>query len=714
MKKKEIEKIPYLTLSKVCRKKDVRYIGVTACKDIGGVRHLFLEVYRNCRETRDVPLVRIVITQKDFGNFFPVSGEWSRQKIKAGIYSNSGELLWHTREDICTWEEMPVQNILMGREDLERLQGYCGIRIWDEKRWWEYIYDHEDRIVRNERNRAASRRYDRRQQALGDRIAHTPELPEQEILDRADTILFRKKHYLYYKKRGCRVQIACSKCGGVTNARYKDGISYESGLQKQVDDPRRGHIASCLMCGAVGEYREQGRIKGRHVICGHMFLGQKYKEEGMVVRYIRVEKYWELGLHPGKEGPEMYNAREGLSGVEIARAYILPGEKTQIDYHKNDPYSGKDFWDDCNLYGNANITIGRAPVMEETYKEMKGTMFRYSAVQEYIKAAGEVNLIDYLERYKKTPQIEMLVKLGLTEVVRGLVRYHYEIVRDERADRVDTFLGIRKERVRQLIGHKGDIGILTAMQTEKRLGQDWTEEQIEQIAELGQRHIDRAMEYMGIQQFLNKVSKYAGCDYGTRCSTASDRLRHMAQTYIDYLQMRRDLGYDMQNTVYLFPRDLEAAHRKMVAESNKKKADDRIREVDERYPGIRKGYRRLRKQFFFEDGEFLIRPARDAGEIVMEGRLLHHCVGGDTYLQGHDKGTNIILFLRSKEDPDTPYITVEIDAAALRVKQWYGAHDKQPDRDRMQRWLNAYATRLRCSQTAAGGKEIENRLPAYA
>lgn len=117
---------------------------------------MFLEVYRNCRETRDVPLVRIVITQKDFGNFFPVSGEWSRQKIKAGIYSNSGDLLWHTREDICTWKEMPVQNILMGREDLERLQGYCGIRIWDEKRWWKYIYDHEDRIVRNER----SRRYD--------------------------------------------------------------------------------------------------------------------------------------------------------------------------------------------------------------------------------------------------------------------------------------------------------------------------------------------------------------------------------------------------------------------------------------------------------------------------------------------------------------------------------------------------------------------------
>lgn len=72
------------------------------------------------------------------------------------------------------------------------------------------------------------------------------------------------------------------------------------------------------------------------------------------------------------------------------------------------------------------------------------------------------------------------------------------------------------------------------------------------------------------------------------------------------------LGYDMTNTVRLFPRDLDAAHAKMVEESNKKETDIRIAQVCVRYPLIKKHYRRYRKQFYFEDGEFLIRPARDA------------------------------------------------------------------------------------------------------
>ena len=118
---------------------------------------------------------------------------------------------------------------------------------------------------------------------------------------------------------------------------------------------------------------------------------------------------------------------------------------------------------------------------------------------------------------------------------------------------------------------------------------------------------------------------------------------------------------------------------------------------------IRKGYRRLRRKFCYEDQEFMIRPAKDAGEIVMEGRILHHCVGGDTYLARHDRGQSTILFLRRREEPDIPYITVEIGTDSLRIAQWYGAHDRKPDEERMQRWLDDYVTRLKCMPEAAEG-----------
>lgn len=187
---------------------------------------------------------------------------------------------------------------------------------------------------------------------------------------------------------------------------------------------------------------------------------------------------------------------------------------------------------------------------------------------------------------------------------------------------------------------------------------------------------------------------------------------------IDYLDMRRELGYDMHNTVFLFPRDLEAAHEKMTAEQNRQEADARVRDANERYPMIKEGYHRLWEQFYFEDDDFMIRPAMDAGEIVMEGRVLHHCVGGKRYLERHDTGESIILFLRSREEPDMPYITVEIDPRAKRIRQWHGEGDKQPDEERMQRWLDVYVTRLRCGTVgtpqAAAGEETGQQLPAYA
>lgn len=115
----------------------------------------------------------------------------------------------------------------------------------------------------------------------------------------------------------------------------------------------------------------------------------------------------------------------------------------------------------------------------------------------------------------------------------------------------------------------------------------------------------------------------------------------------------------------------------------------------ERYPEIRHVYRGLRNKYLYEDDKYIIRPARSAEEIVMEGRLLHHCVGGNMYLGRHNKGETYILMLRFKAEPDIPYITVEIDAKNPRILQWYGDKDKKPDEKNMQSWLNNWLMKLK-------------------
>lgn len=694
MKKKAIEKIPFMKLRKLSKKKGIKYIGVTDIKNVGNEKHLFLEIYKNEKESRDIPVVRIVLTKKDFSSFFPETEKWSRQKIETDRVYNGG-LLWG--EERNTWQQREKENILQSTEDLERIKKFCEGKVWNEKRWWEYICKHEDKITAVERLRAKEKEYKRLREELNERIVNTKELPEKLILERVDKRYFSNKHYLYYKKHGSWAQIACSKCGGVTDGRWKDGISYESQFQRRIGEPKEGHYGKCPLCGTYGEYKCKGKVKGTHSKSIYLFLGQKYKKKGVVMRYVEVEKKWVLGLICGDKGEEMYNAYEELSGIEIARAYFEPGKKTQIDYHKHDPYTGNDFWDDCNLYGLANIRIHAAPIMEETYEEMKETMFQYCALKEYAQKVKEVDPIEYLERYNQTPQIEILVKMGMIGVVEKLVKCHYGIVEDQHARRPDEFLGIRKERVRQLIRENGNADFLEAMKMEKRMGEIWTDKQIENLSEthLRRGQVELATKYMTIQKLLNRVEKYAGCKYETECSNASAKIREIAGIYVDYLSMRENLGYDLTNTVYQQPQNLEAAHEKMVMETNKEKMDKHLKEVAAKYPNIRRCYLRLRKKYLYEDEIYIIRPARSAEEIVIEGRMLHHCVGGANYLTKHDKEETYILMLRFKEEPDIPYITVEIDSKNPRIIQWYGEKDKKPDEKNMQKWLNDYVIKLK-------------------
>lgn len=132
----------------------------------------------------------------------------------------------------------------------------------------------------------------------------------------------------------------------------------------------------------------------------------------------------------------------------------------------------------------------------------------------------------------------------------------------------------------------------------------------------------------------------------------------------------------------------------MVEEVNKEKLDKRLKDVAALFPNIRHSYRKLRNKYYYEDDTYIIRPARSAEEIVTEGRVLHHCVGGNSYLRKHNQGETYILFLRFKDTPDMQYITVEIDSKAPSILQWYGAHDKKLDQKNIQKWLNRYLRML--------------------
>ena len=144
------------------------------------------------------------------------------------------------------------------------------------------------------------------------------------------------------------------------------------------------------------------------------------------------------------------------------------------------------------------------------------------------------------------------------------------------------------------------------------------------------------------------------------------------RTYLDYLHHAQMCDYDLTQKNILYPRDIQQAHDDAVAnwqivqaEKEKKKADAEAQKY-----GYPERYKQLCKKYAFEYGDLMIVVPERASEIITEGKVLQHCVGG--YASRHIQGKTTILFLRHISEPDKPYYTIEVNEKTKVIVQCHG------------------------------------------
>ena len=678
MKKKEIEKIPFAGGKKAGKK----YINTISAfiQEIKEERHLFVEVYENSKEKLQIPWIRMVFTEKDWGLYYPESGIWSAAGLEEVERKLKYSIIPKTNKAFITEEE------------IDRIWS-INSHGWMNKKFHSWM-DVLRNLIENIRKEKTRKRNANRGRRLEERIQNTPPLPA-DLQEWAERNLFFNEHFLYYKRHGRYADIACSACGHVTTIAIKRGESFESQFETVIDPPTNNKPGVCPHCKAIGTYKAQGKTKGVYGLGRYCFVAQPYKTNGAVIRYVEVEKIYRLDTMAQESREVMLEAKESYITTEIARTYLEEGKRPQTDYHKYSSYTGE-FWDDCNLYGMSNIQISEAKVYEKSYEWLKETFLRYSGAKEYSEFEPRYNLIVYLQRYIQWPQIEMFSKMGLYKVTKEMLGGYREVVKDQNATRPEDFLGIRKERMRDLTAVEGNMNYLKIWQIERMENLHLSEKETVFLAEseIKESDITEALKYTTVTKLMHKMENYSGVAIPDSlierqlCGHAAGVLKTICNLYVDYLHMRIQRGYDLNNQIYLFPRNLQNAHDQMVLETNKEEFEKRNQEVSRKYPDIRKKYRKLRNRYFFEDEEYLIRPARSAEEIVLEGRFLHHCVGGDKYLDKHNRGVSTILLLRLKKQPEIPYITVEI--CKNKIVQWFGIRDTKPDEIAIEKWLKKY------------------------
>lgn len=454
---------------------------------------------------------------------------------------------------------------------------------------------------------------------------------------------------IYYRRSKHYAECRCGAC----NALY---------MTDEV--PKRGEQTKCRACGIEAEYAwMKETCKKRHYYT--VVLIQRRTDGNLAMRHFKCINDYEQGL------------KRKFRMSEETRYMLNLGDFWKFNHQYKDSWSTQQngiTWSDF-LY----------PGWEA---EVANSNFKYCNPRYYAPAE--------LKAFSRNPGMEIFQKIGLHQLAFELIRLEGRSKYiNRRGASLKKQLRLKdKEHINFLIRNDGGITDLRLMQMEEKHGIKLTEEQRKWTVSVmsswkGEEMLRHILKFMTFQKMYNRILKYEAQEKETRPYFTT---HGTINRYDDYLTMREELGYDMTNEVYLFPRNLKEKHDEMVKERNARRDELHAQKQDAIYTKIPERYEALLREYGYSAAGLTIRPASCASEIITEGRTLHHCVGGDNYLRKHDKGQSYILFLRREDAPEQPYYTIEI--MGDQVIQWYGIKDTKPDKDVIGPWLDRYVEHL--------------------
>lgn len=143
-----------------------------------------------------------------------------------------------------------------------------------------------------------------------------------------------------------------------------------------------------------------------------------------------------------------------------------------------------------------------------------------------------------------------------------------------------------------------------------------------------------------------------------------------AALWLDYIDNLRFFSKDLYNAKYVCPTNLQTEHDRYML----KKAKADARQELEKHLEKEAEYREAKAKFFglmFSDGLISIRVLESVAEIVLEGEIMHHCVG--SY---HSKTDSLIL---SACIDGIRIETIEVSLSQLKVIQSRGNCNKNTE-----------------------------------
>lgn len=305
----------------------------------------------------------------------------------------------------------------------------------------------------------------------------------------------------------------------------------------------------------------------------------------------------------------------------------------------------------CNHRKLGGLVIPYVPSLEGTTGEKTG-------LREYIRELVECGRDDecwpvvYLKTWKRHRALENLVKAGwslavgaaIDKEVSRFAAYHGKT----ESVNLDNWVDFSKVKPHEMLD-------MTRKEV-KTLGSKWTDSsRVVNYRRLRKLEGCTATEaaawftqWRNVEDYISMAEEWSRMPKLRRLLPYLEKQHESLQTYLDYAKAVKRLDMGVTDEV-LFPRDLTQAHDRVTAAfAGSGKADEEgFARVAELCEGLT-----------WTDGELMIRVARSKAELIREGKVLRHCVGG--YGENHCKGNDVIFFVRRRKRPERSYYTLDI------------------------------------------------------
>ena len=333
--------------------------------------------------------------------------------------------------------------------------------------------------------------------------------------------------------------------------------------------------------------------------------------------------------------------------------YIVGWSKQILTYSHRRYDDGKWYKSDDKYY---NVLC---PIINKNYA-LKIDKYKYSAIDKY----KYLDIIKYLKIYEKYPQAEYLVKLNLSQFATNK-----SILKQVGKDK-----NFRKWLIKSRDYLRNEYGQYPYISSKVML---YAYKNNISIA-LSQKLDMKTKELQEDYNFRNKISKIITKDEVITFINYLEKQETDCSSYADYLKACEKLNLDMTIDKNKYPKDFKKWHDIRIDQYHTLKAiedEEKRKELYEKFEKVANKYLPMQRVM---NEDFVVIIAKSPADLIKEGEILNHCVGRMNYDQKFAREESLIFFVRDKNNPQKPFVTVEYSLQNKKILQCYAKDNRKP------------------------------------